>query len=301
MKIGVIVGGVSRERAISLRSGERVLAALWRLGHEAYPVDPINGMNWSPTQMDVAFIALHGTMGEDGGIQAYLDALGIPYTGSGVHASVLGMNKLLSKHLYERHGIRTSPFVVLTPDQPDCPLPFPLVIKPINEGSSLGVYVVHHAAELDRALTQTFQTFQACLCERYVPGTEISVGVINQSNGPLALPILGLKPTNAFYDFEAKYTHGKTHFECPALLPPDITQMAQTMAIAAHEVLGCAGMSRSDMIVGPDGPLILETNTIPGLTDVSDLPAQAAAWGIGFDQLIEGLVQHARSKALGHG
>lgn len=301
MKIGVIMGGISRERAISLRSGERVMAALLRLGHDAFPLDPIHGMAWQRTTMDVAFIALHGTMGEDGGIQAYLDTLDIPYTGSGIKGSVLAMNKLLSKHLYDRHGIRTSPYVVLTPDQPTCPLPFPLVIKPINEGSSLGVYVVHDTPSFTAALTDTFQTFQACICEQYVPGTEISVGVLDQANGPLALPVLGLKPTNAFYDFDAKYTHGKTHFECPALLPADITQAAQAMAIAAHVGLGCEGMSRSDMIVGPSGPVILETNTIPGLTDLSDLPAQAAALGIGFDQLIDGLVHHAQSKGTGNG
>jgi len=299
MKIGVIMGGVSRERAISVRSGERVLAALLRLGHEAFALDPIHGMAWHPASMDVAFIALHGTMGEDGGIQAYLETLGIPYTGSGISASVLAMNKLLSKHVYDSLGIRTSPYVVLTPDHTECPLAFPLVIKPISEGSSLGVHVVHDATAFTVALTETFHTFQACLCERYVAGTEISVGVLDHANGPLALPVLGLKPSHEFYDFDAKYTHGKTQFECPAALPPDVTQAAQDMALAAHVGLGCAGMSRSDMIVGPDGVVILETNTIPGLTDLSDLPAQAATFGIGFDQLIEGLVQHAHAKAHG--
>jgi len=289
-RIGVVLGGVSRERVISLRSGQRVADALRRLGHDVLMLDPMDGLDWGGLGLELAFIALHGTLGEDGGIQAYLEALGIPYTGTHVSGSVLAMNKVLSKALFQKHGVPTSPFFMVGAPDAVCQLPFPVVVKPINEGSSLGVHIIHHQAEWEDVIPKVLMTFPVCLCEAYVHGVEISVGVIDQLTGPLALPVLELIPRNEFYDYDAKYTEGKTRFICPSQLSDLVTQQAQSLAIKAHQLLNASGMSRTDMIVGSNGLVVLETNTIPGLTDLSDLPAQAKALGIGFDDLIGVLV-----------
>lgn len=296
--VGVFCGGFSGERSISLRSGKNVAEALRRKGYNVVEIDPAV-TPISQWKIDVAFLALHGPMGEDGGIQAVLDHLNIPYTGSGVSASVLGMNKILTKWVLEAHGIPTAEYQVISNDLPlDLRLNVPVVIKPISEGSSLGVEIVETVVHYEVAARRLISQFGVCLVEEFILGDEITASVIEIDTGPIALPILGLRPLNKFYDFEAKYTAGKTQFDLPAAIPAEATQAAMDIAVAAHTVLGCLGASRTDMIVHKTrGPVVLEINTIPGMTDTSDLPAQAQCAGIPFDDLVERLLRCALAKS----
>ncbi|NBV41452.1 D-alanine--D-alanine ligase [bacterium] len=289
-KIGVVCGGLSGERGVSLRSGKNVADALIRKGYNVTVLDPLNDSLLS-SGMDVLFLALHGQMGEDGAVQAMLDNAGIPYTGSGVAASVIGMNKIASKWMFLHHGIPTAPFQILADGPWELTLPTPIIIKPANEGSSLGVEIVDDPAQLQSVVARLTDHYGMCLAEQFIAGAEITVGVIDTANGPKALPILELRPQNRFYDYDAKYTPGKTDFIIPAELPEAVTLNCQHIAIETHVKLGCRGMSRTDMIVNPEsGPYVLEVNTIPGMTDTSDLPAQAKAAGIAFDDLVEGIL-----------
>jgi D-alanine-D-alanine ligase len=292
--VGVICGGFSGERAVSLRSGANVAAALIRKGYSVQIIDPAVD-DFLNISMTVAFIVLHGAMGEDGATQAILEQRGIPYTGSGVTASVIGMNKLVSKWMFSLRQIPTAPYQVISPDIPQVlELPLPVIIKPINEGSSLGIEIADTEAEFQDAAHRLTQKYGVCLVEALVTGMEVTVGVIDGSNGPEALPILELRPHNRIYDYEAKYTDGKTDFILPATLSDTMTTRTQAIAIATHQALGCRGMSRTDMIIHPDqGPYVLEVNTIPGMTDLSDLPAQARAAGLSFDDLVERILQSA--------
>ncbi|NBV84366.1 D-alanine--D-alanine ligase [bacterium] len=292
--IGVICGGFSGERAVSLRSGKNIADALRRKGYTVKVIDPaVEGL--LNMGIDLAFIALHGPVGEDGTVQALLDHLGIPYTGSGVSASVIGMNKLISKWAFVHHGIPTAAFQVISPDVPSTlQLPLPVVVKPASEGSSLGVAFVTTAAEFDEAAKRITSKYGVSLVEEQIRGVEITVSVVEQSAELIALPVLELRAHNEFYDYDAKYTEGKTTFVLPAELSPEMTKTVQDLGIKVHRALGCRGMSRTDMIVDPvRGPIVLEINTIPGMTDLSDLPAQARCGGIEFDDLVEGIVKSA--------
>lgn len=292
-KIGVLCGGVSRERAVSLRSGKNVYSALLRLGYDAVLVD-VAHEDVGACGIDVAFNVLHGQYGEDGTMQAYLEALGIPYTGSRVGASVLGINKFFSKQLMVREGVPTPAFWVITEAELPKNTPFPLIAKPVSEGSSVGVAVVDFPEDFTRLVSPLLGLFSALLLEEFVTGQEITVGVLELDSGLKALPILELRPKNRIYDYEAKYTEGMTEFILPAELSDEMTARCQALAIQVHELLGCRGMSRVDMIVHPErGPLVLELNSIPGMTDLSDLPAQAKEAGISFDQLVDIILQSA--------
>lgn len=293
-RVGVISGGFSGERAVSLRSGRNISDALQRLGHTVVEVDPAVDSLLN-LDIDVAFIALHGPMGEDGTIQALLDHLKIPYTGSGVSASVIAMNKLVSKWTYQHHQIPTAPFQVISPGVSTAlTLALPVIIKPVNEGSSLGIEICDHEAQFMEASQRLTQKYGVCLVEEMISGTEITVSVVEQGAEQVVLPILELRPTNRFYDYEAKYTEGKTTFVLPAELSEEMTEKAKALALTVHQALGCRGMSRTDMIVDAvRGPVVLETNTIPGMTDLSDLPAQARCAGISFDALVDGILASA--------
>ncbi len=295
-KIGVLCGGFSREREVSLRSGQAVYEALIRLGYQAQKVDPAFH-ELSSVDCDLFFNVLHGQFGEDGDVQAYLEFLGIPYTGSGVRSLVMTMNKYLTKLALIRKKIPTPAYWLATvasrPLVAD--LPFPVIIKPINEGSSLGVEIVDDASQFDVRLTQLLTHYGTCLVEEFITGTEISVGVVEQDGQLIALPILELRPKNRFYDFEAKYTEGKTEFIIPAQLSVEFTMLAQQYAIQSHQVTECCGVSRVDMIVHPvNGPFVLEVNGVPGMTNLSDLPAQAKAYGWSFDDLVQLILDSAR-------
>jgi D-alanine-D-alanine ligase len=297
-RVAVMLGGMSGEREVSLRSGANVIAALRRANIDAITVDP-RAEGWLATlteySPDAVFLALHGRGGEDGEMQGFLDTLGYRYTGSGVLASSLAMNKLKTKQILQIEGLPTPPWVAIAVDDDvrarvddvADSLGFPLIVKPVAEGSSLGVTVVRERDLLTGVLTKTHYDYRQIFAEKYVPGMEITVGVLGVGSATRALPVLELVPKNEFYDYEAKYTDGMTAFFLPARLQDDATARVQDIANRAHSALGCHGVSRVDMMVTPDGePFITEINTLPGLTDLSDLPAQAATAGIGYDELI---------------
>jgi len=297
--VGVICGGFSGERAVSLRSGRNIADALRRKGYDVKEIDPAVD-SLLDMGIDVAFIALHGPIGEDGTIQALLDHLQIPYTGSGVTASVIGMNKLISKWAFVHHQIPTAAFQVISPDVPlELKLPLPVIVKPVSEGSSLGVEIVDSFDQFESVAKDATAKYGVCLVEEMVVGTEITVSVIEQSGALVVLPILELRPKNRFYDYEAKYTDGKTEFVLPAELSEEMTATAKALGLKVHQALGCRGMSRTDMIVDArKGPVVLEINTIPGMTDLSDLPAQARCAGLSFDDVVEGMLRSALQRGV---
>ncbi len=303
MRIGVLMGGTSREREISLRSGRNVLAALQRKGLDAVglDVDAEIAQGLRRQKVEVAFVVLHGKPGEDGTIQGLLELIGIPYTGSGVLASALALNKLASKKLFEREGIPTPPYAFLprSNSTPLASLPrrlgLPLVVKPIEEGSSYGVAILHQAKELAPSLRRQHREYGDLLAEKFIPGMTATVGILGCGAKARALPVLELVPKNEFYDLEAKYTPGLTEFVIPARLPQKLYHKLQEQALRAHRALGCHGFSRVDAIVDTKRgtPYILEVNTIPGMTDLSDLPAEANAAGISYDELVLEMLESA--------
>lgn len=287
-RIGVLCGGISSEREISLRSGKNVMAALTSLGYTVVPVDIVSRdcvQQLREANLDVAYVILHGVFGEDGGIQKILEELKIPYTGSGVSASGNCMDKLLCKSLLLQAGLPVPAFTRTAP----------AVVKAPCEGSSIGVVIAHTQAELDAAYREVAQKYgPGVFVEEFLSGAEVTVGVMEDAGTVLALPILELRPKNAFYDFEAKYTPGGTEFILPAELSAAVTQRVQDMAVKAYRALHCAGAVRVDFVIRERRePFILEINTLPGMTDQSDLPAEAKAMGIAFPQLVEKVLQTA--------
>ncbi|MCZ6680847.1 MAG: D-alanine--D-alanine ligase [Candidatus Poribacteria bacterium] len=307
-RIAVLMGGKSGERQVSLRSGARVMAALQRLGADAIGVDPIEG-DWvdsmQAASIDIAFLALHGKGCEDGTIQGVLEAFEFAYTGSGVLASALAMNKVMTKRILSTMDIPTPDYLAIDPDQSldlQCEeaadrLGFPLMLKPASEGSSIGVSIVRELPELKRMARKTQHQFGELFFERYIQGQEVTVGLLGIEKDLRALPVLELIPKREFYDYEAKYTEGMTEFILPARLPDALTNQVQEIAVNTHKGIGCWGVSRVDMRVDTDGqPYVMELNTLPGLTDLSDLPAQAAAAGITYDELIYEILVSAQAR-----
>ena len=307
MRIAVLAGGMSGEREISLASGEGAAAALQEAGFKVTMLDPAQTDDLKTLidgGFDAAFLCMHGKYGEDGTLQGLLEILGLPYTGPGVWSSATAMDKSKAKVFYERAGIPTPPSVTLEDSNTAIEIVksfaegsgFPLVVKPATEGSALGVSIVADETELDDAVGQAFAIDREILVERFIDGTEITVAVLGNSQ-PYALPVIEIVPCNQFYDFESKYAPGGSKHICPATLPADQASRAQELAIAAHEVLECSGMSRTDMIVEADGQIwVLETNTIPGMTKTSLLPDAAKAAGISFPELCTRLIEFAIEK-----
>lgn len=296
--IGVLMGGLSGEREISLLSGENCLQALLRLGYRAVRIDAVRDVaqRLDEERVEVAFLALHGRFGEDGTIQGLLEIMGIPYTGSGVLASALGMNKIAAKKVVRGSGIPTPDYrEIRMDDHPrtvaeavKAELGLPVMLKPLEEGSSLGVFKCRDDETLTTCLDYARAQFGAVFAERFVSGTEITVGIIERNGTREALPILELVPKNEFYDFEAKYTKGVTEFILPARLEAQTYARAQEVAVAAFDAIGCRGYARVDIMVDEVGtPWFVEVNTLPGMTELSDLPAQARAAGISYDELVE--------------
>ncbi|MEK7817078.1 MAG: D-alanine--D-alanine ligase [Actinomycetota bacterium] len=297
-RIGVLMGGLSREREVSLRSGQNCLEALQRLGYKAVGIDAGRDLATVMVEekIEVAFIALHGRYGEDGAVQGLLEVLDIPYTGSGVLASALGMDKVRTKQIAMFHGIPTPAFVVFNGAgsldevcrDAATRLKFPVMLKPRDEGSSLGIVKVAEPVSLNDAVSQALAEYEAVLAEEFIEGDEITVGLIETEAELTALPVLQLVPRADFYDYEAKYNEGMTEFILPARIPAASAQSAQELAKKVHRALGCRGFSRVDFIIDAQGtPQLTEINTLPGMTETSDLPAQAAAAGIGYDSLVE--------------
>ena len=302
-RIGVLMGGRSGEREVSLRSGKNVLEALARAGLDACGIDAGTEVaaELRKRRIDAAFVVLHGRYGEDGTVQGLLEMMDIPYTGSGVLASALAMHKAYAKKIFAEHRIPTPDHLWMRREG-DCPcglaaddLGLPLVVKPVDEGSSLGVAIVRDPASLKKAVAAVGRKYGDVLVERFITGMNVTVGILGAGARTRALPILELVPKNEFYDYQAKYTGGMTEFIIPARLPGAIYKKAQETALAAHRALGCHGWSRVDIIVDRAGtPQVLEVNTCPGMTDLSDLPAEAKADGIGYDQLVLEILDSAR-------
>ncbi len=296
------MGGRSAEREVSLKTGAQVASALTEAGHDTKTIDagePGFIADLGGLGADVVFICLHGRYGEDGSVQGLLELLDLPYVGSGVLASALAMDKVMSKRCFEAAGIPTPEWLVLRRGAQSDPatvtarLGPKTVVKPANEGSAIGVTIAHVPEELPAAIEEAFRHDKDVLVERFVSGVEVTVGVIG-NDGPIALPTLEVVPEHEFYDYESKYTPGMSSHIIPARVPEATRSECQRLALAAHEALGCRGVSRADTIVDPDGSVwMLEVNTIPGMTETSLLPDAARAAGISFPQLCDQLVRLA--------
>ncbi len=297
-KIAVLCGGMSSEREISLRSGKNCLAALERLGYKnAQIVDVSENVMNDLKGFEFAYNTLHGKYGEDGCIQGVLEILKIPYTGCGVMASAICMNKEYTKKVMATAGLPLIKSVYLYPNENPVEkvseLKYPLMIKPVSEGSSFGMNKVNNEAELVEAVNEARKYNAHVLIEEYLVGIAATVGVLEKDGKAFATEILELRPKNEWYDYEAKYTKGMTEFILPAELSPEMTKQVKEYAVKAFEVCGCSGVSRVDFHIVGEVPYILEVNTNPGMTDTSDLPAQAAAGGIDYDNLVEMVLKSA--------
>jgi len=302
LRVAVLMGGTSHERAVSLNSGSMVAGALDRAKYDVVPVDftgdlaPIVALRG---QVDVVFLALHGPGGEDGRMQGVLDLLDLPYTGSGVLGSALAMHKGMAKRIYQAAGVPTPDDVTLYRSAPDptaqvlAAVGLPCVVKPVNEGSTFGISIVHEDTELAPALEEAFRYCGEVIVERFVQGVEISVPVLGAD--PHALPAIEIIPKSGFYDYEMKYTPGATEEICPARISPLAAERAGEYAVRAHHALGCYGVSRTDLIVVGDEPVALETNSLPGMTATSLLPLSARVAGLSFAELLDRLIGDALS------
>ncbi len=296
-KIAVLCGGMSSEREISLRSGKNCLAALHRLGFSnAQIVDVSENIMNDLKGFEYAYNTLHGKYGEDGCIQGVLEILKIPYTGCGVMASAICMNKEYTKRVMETADLPLIKSVYLLPNEDPIKkvngLTYPLMIKPVSEGSSFGMSKVNDKSELVKAVEDARKYNAQILIEEYLVGIAATVGVLEKDGKAFATEILELRPKNEWYDFEAKYTKGMTEFILPAEISPEMTNLVKEYAVKAFESCGCSGVSRVDFLIVGSTPYILEINTNPGMTDTSDLPAQAAAGGINYDELVD-MVLHS--------
>jgi D-alanine-D-alanine ligase len=291
-KVAVLFGGRSGEREVSLKSGSAVLAALQRQGVDAHAFDPASQDLSALKAFDRAFIALHGRYGEDGTIQGALELMDIPYTGSGVMASALGMDKWRTKLLWTAAGV-TTPNYVLMDDSTHAEnvvtaLGVPLFVKPANEGSSIGVSKVKQAGDLMAAYHLAKQSDPLVIAEQFVGGGEYTVGIL----GETALPIVRIVPKNEYYDYEAKYLRDDTEYRCPSGLPAEQEKQIQAEALQAFNVLGCRGWGRVDFLMDEAGKhYFLEVNTSPGMTDHSLVPMAAKAAGMDFDALVIRILQ----------
>jgi len=291
--VAVLMGGPGAEREVSLASGRGVSKALSERGARVVPVDVTSPDFVIPEPVDIAFNIIHGTFGEDGDLQAILEARGIPYTGEGVDGSWAAFDKIETKQRFIECGIPTADFEVIMADgMPSMQLPY--VVKAPRQGSTVGVYIVKEESEIGPAIKGAAQYDQTLLIEEYIAGDELTVGVL----GPQALPIILIKPKEGFYDFKNKYPFlnpqaggGAQHY-CPAPLPEKTTRLIQEIALAAHGALGLEIYSRVDFILANDGaPYVLEINTIPGMTEVSLLPEAAAVAGISYGELCERIIE----------
>jgi D-alanine-D-alanine ligase len=308
-KVAVLKGGPSLERSVSLRSGAQVQAGLQRLGHEVIGIDVGPGLVAELLELrpDAVFIALHGRDGEDGTVQSLMEALELPYTGSGPSACMRCTDKILAKHLMHEAGIPTPDFQALRETSIkdlgaggalgaiEARLGFPLVVKPARGGSALGVKFASSSSELPGAMVGAFSYDGDVLLERHVKGRDLAVSLLDGAP-PRALPVVEAVPRQeGFYNYEARYQIGMTTFVCPAELPADTTERAQQLAIQVYELLGCHGFARVDLMLEEDsGELwVLETNVVPGMTETSLLPQAANAAGLSFDQVLESVLAGA--------
>lgn len=319
MRVAVLMGGRSAERDVSFSTGRGIAQALRNLGHEVASVDAADGRELpageeglkarslaevralpseamlaalqgaAVREADAVFIALHGTWGEDGTVQAALELTGKVYTGSGVLASALAMDKAMSKRVFEREALPTPHWMLLEAGVPGSAIDvsllggYPLVVKPNAEGSTIGLSIVRHPSELQPAIAKAAENDPQVLVEQYIEGRELTVAVI----GEVAYPIVEIEPKSGFYDYTAKYTKGMSTYTCPAKLDKELARHVRELAVEATQVLGCRGVARVDFRLSEeDEPTILEINTLPGMTPTSLVPMAAAAKGMSYDQLV---------------
>jgi D-alanine-D-alanine ligase len=287
-RVALLMGGRAAEREISLKSGRAVQEALVRLGVDVEPLDPDATIleRLRAGGYDRAFIILHGRGGEDGQIQGALETIGLPYTGSGVLGSALGMDKYRCKLAWTGCGLPTADFVLLR-DETDlaaaAELGFPLMIKPVHEGSSIGMARVESVEALERAWRAAAEFDSLVLAERWIQGTELTCAILGRE----ALPMIRLETPHAFYDYEAKYSADSTRYHCPSGLEADVEAHLRELALQAFDVVGASGWGRVDLMLdGAGRPFLLEINTVPGMTDHSLVPMAARAAGIDFDALV---------------
>jgi len=295
-RVAVLMGGLSAERAVSLESGEAVARALERGGREVFRIDAGRDLDrhLRETEPQAAFVALHGRLGEDGCVQGLLESMGIPYTGSGVAASSLAMDKARARHVLVAAGVPVAPGGVLDEGSHDLPpgLSLPVVVKPTNEGSSVGVAIVREPGALEPAIAAARATASAVLVEAFVAGAEVNVAVLD---GRVLGAVEIVANAGEFYDFASKYQPGGSTHHIPPRLPADAIDAACLLGRKAYEAIGCAGAARVDLIVTPAGePVVLEVNTVPGMTVTSLLPEIAAWAGIPFDELVSMMIDGAR-------
>ncbi len=311
-KIAVLMGGRSLERDVSLKSGERVCAALEALGYRVLPLDVTAELvaTLRAERPDACYIALHGKYGEDGTIQELLEFLGIPYTGPGVTASALAWDKSLTKRRIAEEKIPTPAWITLTADafkemgaataldlMPEAVGGFPVCVKPTKQGSALGLVRVDGPQTLAQALLDALSYGDAAMVEKWIDGCELAVSVLDADDGPQVLPAVEIEAKSGLFDFSAMYTRGETDYYVPARLDAAVAERVAQYAARVHELLGCRDVSRVDMVVGDDGtPYVLECNTSPGMTETSLLPMAAEAAGMSFQDVVERLVREALSR-----
>lgn len=295
LNIAVFLGGPSAEREVSLNSGAGVVKALRRRGHNVREVDPHDGTFQLPDGIDVVFLALHGTYGEDGVVQSQLDKLGVPYTGCSAEASEIAFDKIQTKELCVKAGVPTAKYVVVDSEKTPWPMGWqpPVVVKPVRQGSSVGLQFVDRVADWSGALQESLRHDTQLLVEERIVGRETTVGIL----GDEALPIVEVRPKAGSYDYRNKYTPGCTEYFCPAEFDAETTRRIQDAAVRAFRAIGGRDYGRVDVMVRANGdPVVLEVNTLPGMTETSLLPKAAAAVGINYSDLCQRMIDMALSR-----
>lgn len=295
MKITVMAGGPSAEREVSLRSGAAVAQALRSRGHEVKAIDPQNSSFELPAGTEVVFLALHGTYGEDGTVQQQLEAIGVPYTGCDPEASRIGFDKWLTKQKCIAAGVPTARCAVLNSPNASWPMGWdpPVVLKPVRQGSSVGLQFVDRVGDWSRALGEALRYDSEVLLEEKICGRETTVGIL--AGKPL--PLVEVRPKTGVYDYQTKYTAGSTDYLCPAPFEAHVTERVQSAALKAFQAIGGRDYSRVDVMVRPTGePVVLEVNTLPGMTETSLLPKAAAAAGLSYAELCQRMVDLAMNR-----
>jgi D-alanine-D-alanine ligase len=296
LNVTVMLGGPSAEREVSLRSGAAVAQALRSLGHEVAEVDP-RTESWDlPSKTDVVFLALHGTYGEDGTVQRRLEELGAPYTGCDPEASRIAFDKFISKQRFVAAGVPTARFTLLDSADASWPMGWnpPVVLKPVCQGSSVGLQFVDRVADWSKALGEAMRFDSRVLMEEKITGRETTVGILSTE----PLPLVEVRPKTGVYDYQSKYTAGTTEYLCPAPFDESTTSGIQAAALAAFNAIGGRDYSRVDVMVRPNGePMVLEVNTLPGMTETSLLPKAAAAAGLSYAELCQRMLELALTRS----
>jgi len=308
-RIGVLMGGQSPEREVSLRTGTAVHRSLSRRGYDAVAIDvgPTLYRDLQEQKIEIAFVSLHGPGGEDGVIQGFLETVGIPYTGSSLQANALGMHKVTTKTILAAYKIPVPAGTVIKRGEKvssgtalrSAKLRWPVVVKPASQGSTIGVTIIRKPSQWSEALELAHRYDREAMVEAYIPGHEVTVSLIGSGEGvPTVLPPVEIVAPEGFYDFSAKYEKGKTRYLCPAPLSAAITKEIRALALKTYQVMGCDGAIRVDFRITPRGrPYVLEINTVPGMTETSLLPMAAAQAGIDYDELTERILQSALVRA----